>query len=160
VRPTFCTQLDWAAAGTKLSGQLRACCLVHPLLSLVLAHTTHFRKLSPTNFGFSNVGEPRTNSFFCQNPRTFLEKDQPADQAADQPRAKVTECNLVERTTLRTTLRATWSAPLRQTGWSPKSPGGDSEKIMCETSVSLVTKDILDEKGHARDTRATVHVTL
>jgi len=33
VRPTFCTQLDWASAGTKLSGQLQARCLVHPLPS-------------------------------------------------------------------------------------------------------------------------------
>jgi len=58
VRPTFCTQLDWAAAGTKLGGQLQARCLVHPLLSLVLAHTTHFRKLSVTNFAqVSSIGQ-------------------------------------------------------------------------------------------------------
>ena len=33
VRPTFCTQLDWAFSGIKLSGQLQARCLVHPLPS-------------------------------------------------------------------------------------------------------------------------------
>jgi len=39
----FCTQLDWSSAGTKLSGK----CLVHPLPYRAMAHTTHFRKLSP-----------------------------------------------------------------------------------------------------------------
>ena len=111
-RPGSCRHdADWAAAGT-LSGSPAN-------ITGPGAHDAFSQIVSDEFWIFERWITP-DKLFFCQNPRTFLEKDQPADQAADQPRAKLIKCNLVQRTTLRTTLRTTWSAPLRQTGRSPK----------------------------------------
>ena len=48
--------------------------------------------------------------------------DQLVDHTTDLPKAKSNQCNLSQRpgTALRTTLRFTWSALVRQTGQSPK----------------------------------------